>query len=147
LTGVQPRNILIRHLLSCEFGDDPAFVEEFGYPCLVCRWELGGQRWNRRSDASFDIIVLCPVRNSELFESWGERFRGFGTGQVLILHFERKPKVMQYLFRVALALSSARFKNMVASSYLKISLETWLDIRMKGLQNPPWVCACAVVLF
>lgn len=31
---------------------------------------------------------------------------------------------MQYLFRVALALSSARFKNMVASSYLKISLET-----------------------
>ena len=53
---------------------------------------------------------------------------------------------MQYLFRVALALSSARFKNIVASSYLKISLETRMDIRMKGSRNPPWVYACAVML-
>ena len=80
LTGEQPGNILIRHLLSCEFRNDPAFVDEFGYPCLVCRWELGRQRWNRRPDASFDIIVLCPVRNSELFESWGKGFGRFGAG-------------------------------------------------------------------
>jgi len=52
---------------------------------------------------------------------------------------------MQYLFRVALALSSARFKNIVASSYLKISLETRMDIMMKSSRNPPWVCACAVL--
>jgi hypothetical protein len=54
---------------------------------------------------------------------------------------------MQYLFRVALALSSARFKNIVASSYLKISLETRMDMRMKNSRNPLWVCACVVVLF
>lgn len=42
LTGEQPRNILIRHLLPREFGDDPTFVEEFGYPCLICWGQLGG---------------------------------------------------------------------------------------------------------